>query len=432
MFLENPTIRKILDKKSARKKVIESMLIKDFRKFGFNKQFLTRKYETVEEMKKSIPGVVLAESVSNAELRVGSEVINLKSGDLYIMPLDFYIRGFTNGEFFYLKPYKQRFEEYFRRYLGYDLNNKKILIWRVGGLGDLIFSQPLVQFLKKTYPSCYIGFATAPENRFLFKAWPDGLIDDISIIPFKLDYFSKFDYHLTFEGAIERCKESEKVNCYDIFKRVANVDFDVRDYLPRLILDQEEVNKFKRFVPDNTILIQMRASSPLRMMATRKWIKIINKLAELGFHVAVIDSQDNQKMYDEFLIQQFGLKNKLTNLSKFSKTIYNGIHMLANCKGFIGIDSSFTHIAPAIGIPSVGIYGPFLGDLRMRYYKNADWVDASNYDNICGRYPCFFHQSKVEICPYYSDHQPVGCLNSISENEVINKLLNLLNSQKEK
>jgi len=432
MILNNPTVKKILDKGTVRKRV-QTILLNDLKKFGFNKAFLTRKYKTIDEMKQSVPGIVLAESVSNSRLIIGRETLTLKPGDVYTMPLDFYIKGFTNGELFFLKPYKKRFSECFRRYLGDDLSGKKLLMWRVGGLGDLIFTQPLVRFLKEKYPSVYITFATSPENKFLFKTWPKGLIDNIATIPFKMDLLSEHDYHLTFEGAIERCNESEKVNCYDIFKKVANVDFNVEDYRPVLHLDQEEVDKFKDIVPENTILFQIRASSPLRMMPTYKWVILAKQLSDLGYNVAIIDSQDRHAMYEDYFIKRYSLENKVVNLAKFSQNISDGIHILANCKAFIGIDSSFTHIAPALNIPTVGIYGPFLGDLRMRYYKNCDWVDANKYyDNICGKYPCFFHQDASNDCPFFVKQQPVGCLSSIPEGEIINKLIKLLSSENEK
>ena len=53
----------------------------------------------------------------------------------------------------------------------------------------------------------------------------------------------------------------------------------------------------------------------------------------------------------------------------------------------VSTDSASLHIAASLDIPLFGIYGPFLGELRLTTYKNADWINAQKK---CA--PCFLHQ----------------------------------------
>ena len=44
------------------------------------------------------------------------------------------------------------------------------------------------------------------------------------------------------------------------------------------------------------------------------------------------------------------------------------------------------HVAQALNIPVVGIYGPFPGNIRLDTYKNVEWLDCKLH---CA--PCFMH-----------------------------------------
>jgi ADP-heptose:LPS heptosyltransferase len=252
-----------------------------------------------------------------------------------------------------------------------------------------MFTQPILVYIKEKYPTCKITFATGYSNMSLFDCWPTGIIDNVIPLPFKTELLKTNDYHLTFEGAIESCREAEELNCYDIFRNVSGFSFDINDYKPILIPNEKDIDLVRSIVPENTILIQMRASASIRTMSSEKWAIIIRKLKDSGFNVGVIDSPKTHEIYES--IKEKEKLDYLINFTNNSDCLSKGIAILSLCKGFIGIDSSFTHLAPALGIPTVGLYGPFLGELRMKYYDKSKWIDPV-WNNECGLYPCFFHQ----------------------------------------
>jgi len=402
---------------------------KEAKKLGIDLNKSLEYHETVEDVISSIPNMVLGEITSNSTMYSDNKKMSLKSGEVYVMSYGTYMAAYRerlkNSQI--MKPYKKQFKNYFKRYFGQDLTNKNLLVWRSGGIGDILFSQPVISYIKKTYPSCKITFSTSFNNSSIFKCWPTGLVDKVLSMPFLLKELYENNYHLTFEGSIERCKEAEKINCYDIFKKISGLEFNIEDYQIKLIPNEEKVNKFKDIVPENTIIIQMRASSAIRMMNSENWKKIINGLFDMNYNVAVIDSSNTISIYDSFK-KEYNL-DKLINLSPYSENLDDAISMTSLSKGCITIDSSFSHISAALGIPVIGIYGPFLGHLRMSYYKNSDWVDSDNYLE-CGKYPCFFHHNRMGECPFVKLKSLPGCLGSINTNIVLDKFKALMDKNK--
>jgi len=383
------------------------------------------KFKTIDELKSHNPLMVTAEILNGGNLNVNGETDRVEKGDVLVMQYNTYINSFIDKKLGIriFRPHKIKFQDLFKRYNGQDLTNKKLLIWRFGGIGDVMFSQPIVKYLKNKYPTCKIHFCTSKGILPLFRAWPTNLINRCYTIPFSIQVLKDADYHLSFEGSIERCEEAEYTNCYDIFQKVAGLNFNVKDYM--IELKTHELKKYiKEIIGKDMILLQMKSSSPIRTLSSYKWVEIIKKLYNRGFkNLGVIDHPRFYEIY-ELLKKDYNIPY-LVNLSRCSTDIQMGVNILNYCKGLIGVDSSFTHLSAALKKPTLGLYGPFLGDLRMRYYENADWIDSTNYKE-CGLYPCFFHQNSINMCPFVQQKLPVGCMDSIDTTEIVNKFEILL------
>jgi ADP-heptose:LPS heptosyltransferase len=389
---------------------------------------------TLKEVMSEPPSYVCGRVISSHKLTItmNGQEMRLSPGDEMMMPLGFFLQNKemtdkkTKQTMQIMKPATKTFLERFRRYNGQDLSNKTLLIWRFGGIGDIMFCQPLVKHIKKTFPNSKVVFATAPNNKGVFSFWPSGLVDDVTDIPFNSKFMDEADYHLTFEGSIERCKEAHEINCYDIFAKVAGLEFNPKDYPLEAFPDPNIVDSLRPYIPPKTIAFQMRASSNLRTMPLTKSIEIINALTDLGFTVGIIDSSREEKIVQS-VIDQCPLKRKerVINLAKLSKSLNHCVSILKLCCGSVSTDSSVTHLANAVGIPSIGIYGPFRGELRMLYYDNADWVNGSDGWNECGRAPCYAHDAQAHLCPYMQKKQFVGCLQCIDVDKLVDKFVNI-------
>jgi ADP-heptose:LPS heptosyltransferase len=403
---------------------IEKEILNDIQEMGgHDPRVQKQKYNTIQDVKNDYPDMVISKVTKEGVMKINGCDSHLIKGSSIVVGSSVYYstaldRKTLNRNL--IKNTKVKFKDVFNRYNGEELNNKTLFIWRMGGIGDIMFSQPIVYYLKSKYPTCKIIYSTAPGNIPLFSCWDKSLIDKAIKIPFLYEDLKKSHYHLSFEGSIERCKEANYTNCYDIFKKIAGVEFDVKDYLPKLYADRNLVKKYKKLFPqENLILIQMKSSSKIRTMGSKKWAEIVRNLKSKGYEIAFIDSSYNSSICEIFNNEyNFDVKNFAT----YSKTLKDGIALASLAKGMISIDSSFTHLAPALGIPTVGIFGPFEGKNRMSYYKYSDWVDSVGYSE-CGKYPCYFHGDQLHECPQYIKNLPPGCITTIDTELVVDKLI---------
>ena len=389
---------------------------------------------SLDELLSVPPSIIRVKSKRDFSLNIGNKTVMIKGGKELIMPLGIYLRVKEDKKThtLFMEPANTKFKDTFNRYRGQDLTDKNLLVWRFGGIGDLMFSQPLIMFLKDKYPTCKITYATAPGNVSLFDSWPEGLLEHVTIMPFDAKVMDDNDYHMTFEGTIERCKEAHSVNAYDIFMRTANVEFDLYKYQTDLVPDEETVNKFKKYIPDNTVIIQSRSSAILRTYPLFKLHEIMNKLTDSGYYIGLLDMKEMAPMYNKFVNTDENLRNKdkILNLANGSESLTECIALISLACGTIGIDSSITHMSAALKKPTVGLYGPFAGELRMKYYKTGDWVEPGpEWNNKCGKQPCFFHEPEFKNCPCFSNKKYSDCLIDLDTDKIVNKFLALLGKQ---
>jgi ADP-heptose:LPS heptosyltransferase len=383
--------------------------------------------DTIQDVKKDTPRIVCVKTLSNFSWDInGSNVLFLKNKE-YIMPIGlFFKHRKDNNKQEVFKPTKKTFKDIFNRYDGQDLTNKTLLMWRFGGIGDLMFAQPLIKYLKSKYPTCKIIFATAPRNKVIFGSWPKGLVYKTDNMPFAKSLMDEADYHLTFEGSIERCKEAHTKPSHDVFKEMAGVDFDVKDYPVELVPNADIYNKMKNIIPPNTVAIQIQASSVLRNLPIPNVVNIMAKLSEKGYLPGIIDSKKEATDIDIFVENLKNAGVTAINLAKYSDTLEHCIAILNCCTGVIATDSAMTHMAAGLNKPVVGLYGPFRGEILMVHYKTGDWVNGSDGWNACGKAPCYYHDNNKKNCPYIASNQPPGCLQSIKTEEVIEKFERLV------
>lgn len=410
---------------------------KQFEKLGISSSYDTMLKQgglnmkgTIDEIANCESTIICARTVSPCIMKLGGKDIKVLSGTDLVMPMGLYFQSRRNEKTKeeYLKPSARTFKERFRRYRGQNLDNKKLLIWRFGGIGDLMFAQPLIQFLKYTYPTCHITFGTSPNNMSVFDFWPTGLVDHVITMPFQSKELDETDYHLTFEGSIERCREAKTLPAIDVFAKMANLEFNAFDFAPIVLPNKELVFQLRQVIPEKTVALQVRASSMNRSLSTAKVIELINAVTDLGFNVGILDAKKTSEWIDKFIVGTTGYFKhpyRVFNLAKVSESLQHCVAILSVCSGAIATDSSVTHLAAGLEKPIVGIYGPFRGNIRMSYYKTGAWVDTPSDWNECGACPCFYHENELRKCPYLKQNKHVGCLDAINVNEVIEKFVGL-------
>lgn len=387
------------------------------KKLGVQNYVVKNKFKNIKHIFESDTGMVIGQCIKDCSLDINGKVpITLKNGEGYVMPLNHFVHGFKNKDKnnIVFKPYRKTFTELFNRYTGQDLNNKRILISRTGGLGDIIVSQSVLKAIKHFYPSCHITYATTPSFISLFDSFPKGLIDGVAGIPYNQRVLREHDYHVLFIHAIENCLDTQKDNYYEIYKKVSCLNYNPKDFMSELIPQPEITKDLKLLnaVKENTILLHMLSTTALRSYPMAHWVELIKLLNNRGYKVGLIDTKDKHDEIEKFIIGCGFDTDKVYSLAKYSDTITHGIALFDLCIAGITIDSTFAHICGSLKKPGVTICGPYGANNVVGYYDTVEGIERLPEWNVCGKAPCHLN-GQQHLCPFVVANQSPGCQASI-------------------
>ena len=379
----------------------------------------------IEDLRKHPPGIIIAtaqRNVSFVQNWFKKQMLIKKRS--YVMGLGVYqqLHKSKLNHKINLKPGKIKFKNVYRPYMGQDVDGKTLLVFRTGGIGDLLFIQPNLNYLKSQY-DCYIKFACGPQYQAMVETWD--CVDELLDLPFDATHLYRSDYHMLFEGVIERCKEAETTNAYNLFSRWLGLDLPDKLLIPKQEAKSEHIEACEGVLDkwnlkeNSFILAQIRSSTPIRTPRTDIWLKIIDKLTDEGVDIVLTDSPRMTDKIEEF-IKRTKNPDKVFNFCKYSESLDFSIAMTSLSRMTMSTDSAFVHIAASLDIPCFGIYGPFPGYIRLKTYPKADWVDAKR---DCA--PCFIHSQ--EPCPKAGVDGCSPCYDNLDIEEVVGKVMRLFN-----
>ncbi len=333
----------------------------------------------------------VVQAAQNCELEQSGRVVNMfKKDEFYIMS------DVALSKFSHLLPgfaiMEIPFAEVYTKYDGSDLNGKKIIMLRHGGGGDILFMATGAAELKRKYPKAVIHFAIGEQYRGLIEQ--SDIVDGVEPIPISLNKWNEYHFHLTFEGIIEDNFRAKELNAYDLF--LTQMGFDPQEVppenkLPKIFLSDEEREEAQQKIMSlyslhKKIGIQIESSSPIRNYPQHSFLKVGKLLIDKGYDVYYFGGDGQDRMITS-IVRTLGTNAYNASCSNIRDSVLLASFM--DC--FIAPDSMFIHVAGALGIPVIGIYGPFLGDLRMRYFMNAISIDAQTACSPCfmhGHFPC--------------------------------------------
>lgn len=389
------------------------------------KELTLRHVQSLDELRKDPPNIVIGECIRGVTFEQNKfKEQQLKKRVRYVMALGIYQQlHYIYGRRI-LKPSGMKFKNLYRPYTGQNLDDKSLLVTRTGGVGDLLFIQPNLVYLKEKFPTCNIKFACGPQYQAMVETWD--CIDEVLDLPFTVTQLINSDYHAVFEGVIERCNEAKTSNAYNLFSKWLELNLPDEKLRPKQKPKEEKVEEcleiLKEWDLENKpfIVIQIRASSPVRTPRPSFWINLIDKLTDRDFNILITDSPHQSENIEKFIS---GLDNKhlIFNFCEHSKSIDYTIAITSLSKLAISTDSALIHIAQSVGTPIFGIYGPFPAFVRLKTYKNVDWVEGKL---DCS--PCFIHGQKP--CPKSrGDYSP--CYDTIDLYETVEKIGRLVDDQ---
>ncbi|MBF0217699.1 MAG: glycosyltransferase family 9 protein [Candidatus Omnitrophica bacterium] len=229
-----------------------------------------------------------------------------------------------------------------------------ILVSRYSGLGDVLLSIPAVKAIKKIYPRAVITYDTSREGREILEGCP--YIDHLTVNLYKEDR-GNFDREVHFK--------------YELFPEMYIVDAYLR-YIGALKTADAEARKPEIWLSDadrafaddfftangikkDDIVIGVHAQA---RHAQRRWP--IGKFREV---IRYIVEKRGMKVI-EFGVKEHELAGGGLTLAG-SSTLKGSAAVLEKCSMLLCNDSLFLHLAVALGVPVVGIFGPVPPEIRL-------------------------------------------------------------------
>ena len=363
----------------------------------------TRFVETIEEYRGADTGFCLARAEQSGTcMTSGGGKIPIVANNIYCMTAKVYLDANFSG--CRLSPASLLFGDVYDKYDGQNLDGKSLLVWRSGGIGDLLFIRPILVHLKRLYPTCSIKFATRFIYHPLVNAWDE--VDEVLDIPFDAQVMADADYHMTFEGLIEYCKDAERMDVHDLFARYMGLDPEAIDWIAPMEMEESNFG-----LPDNYTVVQVAASSTIRTPRPSTIITAINACTRVGCPVVIADSPHNVRRVDD-IIDLCESPDMIYNFAEIGEGILDTIALIDKAKLVIAPDSCQVHLAAMQGTPCIGLYGPFPASVRTKRYPECVSVETYDKGLPCGGRECFTHGHLT--CPHAEQ-----CWSSINHKEMV-------------
>jgi ADP-heptose:LPS heptosyltransferase len=284
-----------------------------------------------------------------------------------------------------------------------DLNNKKILISRYGGLGDICCSLFGISELKRKFNNLYIGFMGSPTYIEILRLFPS-FIDELVLPIENYNNLKKFDYMCVLDNVIENSEEYNTKTLQEHYSEEMNIKNINKETLDNIINNNLGIINNKI----NGIGIHYSSGSPIRNYNLDKFIELIKLIGEKynDTEIYLLGYPDDYVNVNYIQSKLDGKIKLIPNGCGFKKlNIIDTVKLISRLEMVIGIDSAMLHIAGICGTKVVGLFGPFPSNLRLSFY-NADVLDGST---DCS--PCFRHWPE-NFCPYTGGEG--SCINNIS------------------
>ena len=261
-----------------------------------------------------------------------------------------------------------------------DWNGKKILLMRVGGFGDLVLMTPVLREIKNRWPKAHVAFCSHPLYGTVLQDLP--FVDERIAYPLPYEKAQEFDAWIFFEKAVEKNPLAEEMHITDLFASIAGMTNRnwTADKKPAYNVTKNEaiwaMEQYPRIDGKQRACVQFITST-----ANRNYLRmsgVILGLLNKGFEVFLMGGPGDAGETKEMDV--------LKDLTNKGLTFRQSCAVINSADLVIGPDSALVHIAGALGVPAVALYGPFPADLRTRYCPTTFAITAKG---ACA--PCFHH-----------------------------------------
>lgn len=292
-----------------------------------------------------------------------------------------------------------------------DLNGKRVLIRRPGGIGDNVFAAILAQHIKNKYPSCSITLGTSPglvDFMRSFDAFSSVMSADQSCA---VDVTHAHEYVISL-GYTLGSEDTARIDDEDYFR--SHWDrAGITEALPSPFPVPQIMNAISNFAiqeaatsvlnesgfgEEEYCVLLLGTSNPLKRLRPEQLRDIANAMSSPG-----VEKTGNPRIR----VLALGSDNDRVFQTKSSWiSIQSGlplpvcVELMRRSRLVIGCDTGLLQLAGALQIPTVSLWGPTDPALSMQHYEGKKEIITAEHRLECA--PC--RQLRVSHCPFYSNY----------------------------
>ena len=259
-----------------------------------------------------------------------------------------------------------------------------VLIARSGGLGDLLFLGPILAEVRRRWPKCRIGVACRPERRPVLDGL--GLVDTWEPVPLPVEVARSYSALVSFEHVIE---QETRRHYVDALAAAAGLELPPgpESRRCRYVVSESERAWVSEMYPKNPsrkrLGVQWLASTPARSYPLRDLHTVCGHLGAHGWEVWLLGEPDQVRA-------RCGHGSGVRNVAMDERpTFRQSCAILTTCDVVLGPDSALLHVAGALGIPAVGLFGPIDPKLRIAYSPTVRALKGALPCSGCNHHPRF-------------------------------------------
>lgn len=233
-----------------------------------------------------------------------------------------------------------------------------ILIGRTGGLGDLILLTPDIREIKRRWPTVRIAVACIRELGAGLENLP--FVDEILPYPVSQEKANTYDGWIWLENAVEKGEDSRTLHSVDCVAKFIGLDLpadcDKRQAYVVSAMERADIKEAYPRIPGvRRLCIQPKASAACRTY--NKTGQVIAEFLKKGWEVFLLGNAG------EFKTEPKPGLRTITD----GWTFRHRAALVETADCLLAPDSSLLHVAGALGVPAVGLYGVFPWQLRTLY-----------------------------------------------------------------
>jgi hypothetical protein len=288
-----------------------------------------------------------------------------------------------------------------------------LLVVAPGGWGDMMFLEPVLRGWRVNNPDTRLGLTVGTEHHHIF----DGLGLNYELVPYPVPKDAVYAFDSNVFAAEMRIQRNPGVHPTDLY--AVALGLELQDRRPRYKISLEEAEFAQKELPKTgrpRIGMHVRATALCRTYPHQ--VPLLEELLSKRKYEVILFGAHGEAQADD------SAELGLVNLCNRPLTFRQSAALLSTCDGFIAPDSGLLHVAGALGVPTVALFGPFSWKERTIYYPS---VQALQGRARCA--PCHHHKRAGREWPEGGPCEQTGycvALADITPQRVVAKLDGLL------